>query len=1257
MHLLRIEQSGNLYESNEAVDLGQSPGRVVFLTAADTEINLLARAAEQSGRGGDALRLANILSLSHPYSVDLYIKETACHAKALVVRLLGGVSYWSYGIERLCSVAEERGIPLALLAGDGKDDPELARLSTVPQATLEELNAYLLAGGSDNASAFLDRIDDIIDGTSKALPPKPILGAGIYWRGEAETEAKVEAETDLAYLRGKWQEHNLNPVVALVFYRALRQAGDTEAIDALINALIAKGLAPLPIFVTSLKDSFSSSLTAELLKATDTSLILNTTSFATARPLSDISLDASCPEPFGAVDAPVLQVILSSATKESWQESSAGLNPRDLAMHIVLPEIDGRIATRAIGFKAPPKRHALTESMVTYLEAHQERADFVAELARRWVRLATKKRSEKKLGLIMANYPNKDGRLANGVGLDTPASIVEVLKHLKKEGYDTSSPDSSTELMASVLQAPTNKGIEGRKVEAWLERKKYDEYFAALPQNLRDAVTEQWGEPSADPMMDNKKGFALPIKFYGNIVVAVQPQRGYGIDPKATYHSPLLPPPHHYLAFYFWLRHVFDADAVIHLGKHGNLEWLPGKALALSENCFPDAILGAVPHFYPFIVNDPGEGAQAKRRSAAVILDHLTPPLTLAESHSAMAEIEALMDEYFEASGLDNRRSETLMEEILLTAERAKLSDDCGIEPSDSDDEKLLKLDNFICDLKMMQIRDGLHVFGVSPKGDLKADLLAAILRIPRGDGKGKGESILRSLAKDLKLEGFDPLTAELGKAWQGKKPNILKDLMDSPWRNEGDGVERLNALASSLIKGEISCDKNWHETRLILDETLPPLADAIKRCGADELRFLIKGLDGGYVPASPAGAPTRGRPEVLPTGRNFYSIDSRAVPTETAWRIGWNSANELLERHVQDHGNYPRGVVLSAWGTANMRTGGDDIAQALALMGVRPEWDTTSRRVVGFEILPQEILARPRVDVTLRCSGFFRDAFPQQIALIDKAARAVGALNEDKAHNPIAHRMKEEQSALEAKGLDKETAALRAGFRVFSAKPQSYGTGIQTLIDEGIWENREDFAEIFLGWGSYAYGAENEGTPAREQLNARLGSVDAIIHNQDNREHDLLDSDDYYQFAGGLSAAVFALSGGDVPVYMGDTSLAERPKIRLLSEEITRVVRGRVTNPKWISGVMRHGYKGAFEMAASLDYLFAFAATTRQVPSHLFDAVFEAWIENDEVHRFLKEANPHALKEMLERFEEAIERGLWQPRRNITIELLAPTA
>ena len=1248
MHLLAA-QPGGIADGQEAVDLGQSPGDIVILSAADSELSCLAQALAQQDDPFPSLRLANLMQLSHNLSVDVYVEAVLCHARIIVVRLLGGVAYWPYGIERIVTVARERGIHLALLPGDEQPDPELDALSTLPREACHRLWQYCLQGGVRNTVNLLAYAAELIGEPVPWREPEPLLAAGLYWPGCEQV--------DLGAITAEWQDDA--PVAALIFYRALLQAGNLAPVDDLIRALRARGVNALPLYVSSLKDALSAELVRRTLAEAPPDLVLNATAFAISKPG-----DARSETPFDAADCPILQVIFSGGTEAAWRQGTQGLSARDIAMNVALPEVDGRLLTRAVSFKAEARFDRRTETSLVRYESVPDRIAFVADLAAAWARLRQTPVAERRVAIVLANYPNRDGRIGNGVGLDTPAGVLNAMSAMASAGYWIEAlPEGGNALVRQLLDGPSNdhKRNPGRDAFEQIALSDYEIFFAALPQTLRRAVAARWGPPEGDPAFRpgavDCGGFALSVRRFGNVAVAVQPARGYNIDPKSSYHDPDLVPPHGYLAFYAWVRGQFDAHAVVHFGKHGNLEWLPGKALALSAECWPEAALGPMPHLYPFIVNDPGEGAQAKRRSQAVIIDHLTPPLTRAESYGPLRALEALVDEYYEAAGLDPRRLPPLAREILTLAEEAGLDRDLGLTHAADDGERLKQLDAYLCELKEMQIRDGLHVFGIAPEDQLLNDLLMALVRVPRANGEGRDASLLRALAADLKLVDFDPLDPDMAAPWTGERPQALAMCGADVWRTHGDTVERLELLSGDLIAGGLAPESEWPETRLVLDEIEYRLRPAVSGSGPAEIAGLLAGLDGRFVAPGPSGAPSRGRPEVLPTGRNFYSIDTRAVPTPVAWQLGWKSATLLLERYLQEHGEWPRAIALSAWGTANMRTGGDDIAQALALIGVRPRWDQGSGRVAGFEILPLEVLDRPRVDVTLRISGFFRDAFPAQIALFDSAVAAVAELDEPAAMNPLAARIKDDAARLRSNGADEATALRRARIRIFGAMPGAYGAGLQALIDERGWDNEDDLARAYVAWGGYAYGAGLEGAAEHRLFERRLTDVALVLHNQDNREHDLLDSDDYYQFEGGLTATVRVLSGQQPSVYHNDHSRPESPKIRTLEDEIARVVRARVVNPKWIAGVKRHGYKGAFEMAATVDYLFAFAATARVVKDHHFDLVFEAYLGDDETRTFLFENNPDAGREIAERLLEAQDRGLWRPRRNAVrdeLELLA---
>ncbi|MDX8351918.1 cobaltochelatase subunit CobN [Cognatiyoonia sp. IB215182] len=1213
MHLLAATP-GAIADGTEPVDLNQTPADVVIISAADTELAALSDARAEM-HNPPTLRLANMMHLTHPMSVDLHLDNCATKSRLVIARILGGAGYWKYGLTQYAARLHEAGVPFAALPGDDKPDPELRELSTVTPEDYDTLWSYLIEGGPQNSTNLLRYAQAMLQGGERPSAPAPLLRAGIYWPGAGIA--------DLDAAKAGWIEGA--PIIPIIFYRALVQGGGLNPINKLTRSLSRAGLNPLPIFVASLKDPVSTATLKTLFDAAPPDVILNCTAFAVGSPHDG---DDSPENPLIANHAPIFQVILSGAAEATWAEGQQGLTARDIAMNVALPEVDGRILSRAISFKSEAFFDEATECPIATYQARGDRIDFVSQLTKNWAALRRTAPAGKKVALILANYPNKDGRLANGVGLDTPAATLHVLNLLQAEGYAVNPPPDSAALMHKIMDGPTNWLTDRAEKEGGevLPLDTYRAHFEALPWDVKEQITTRWGQPDADPFLTDD-GFALSIHRFGNAVVGLQPARGYNIDPTDTYHSPDLVPPHNYLAFYFWLRHHWGADAIVHMGKHGNLEWLPGKAVALSETCWPEAVFGPTPHIYPFIVNDPGEGTQAKRRTSAVIIDHLTPPLTRAESYGPLRDLEALVDEYYEAAGVDPRRIGHLRKEILSLSEVTGLSKDAGF--TGDNDSDLGKLDAYLCELKEAQIRDGLHVFGQSPVGQQERDLAIALARVPRSDGKGANASLLRALAEDLDLS-IDPLDCDMA-APAAKKPDTLAD--GTVWRTNGDTVERLENLSQKLLR-----DGGWGDvgftpraSQAVLTEIRENILLTIKASGRSEGAALLTALAGHFVGPGPSGAPTRGRLDVLPTGRNFYSVDSRAVPTPTAWALGWKSANLLIDKHLQDHGDWPRTMLITAWGTANMRTGGDDIAQALALMGVKPTWDSANRRVTGFDILPQSVLGRPRVDVTLRISGFFRDAFPQLIALVDSAARAVQALDEPTDLNPAAARTKA--------GEDQT--------RVFGSKPGAYGAGLQALIDERLWSDKTDFAEAYLEWGSYAYGAGAEGRKARKAMEQRLSQTEAIVQNQDNREHDILDSDDYYQFEGGAAAAISTLQGQDRPIYHNDHSRPERPIIRTLDDEIGRVVRSRVVNPKWIDGVKRHGYKGAFEIAATVDYLFAFAATTGAVRYHHFDLVEEAFIKDDATRTFIDDANAPALREIAERLQEAIDRNLWVPKSN----------
>ena len=1255
MHLLSTRPGGHVEDGGQGiVRVAQTPGSIVVLSAADTTLSLLANAAARLGTDFPSVRLANLMWLRQPASLDMYVDDVLRHARVVVIDHLGSPSDWAYVVERVMALAQERGQWLAMFSGDAFEDMQLLLRSTAAHDDCRHLWRCLREGGPENAQAFFSLIGHSAFGLGER-PPMPVpLPSAVRYEPQA--------------LAGSAAWKPGAPVALLLFYRAHLLAGNTAVFDVMLTALATAGLNAVALAVDSLKNPDSYKAVQALVAEHAVAIVLNATNFAIA------SIDGSDQgnETAGkaatttlAGDAPVLQLITAGGSQDQWLADPHGLAPRDLAMQVVLPEVDGRILTRAISFKGMAWRCERTELDVVRYEAEPERMAFVAELARRWCVLRHKPNADKRIALILANYPIDDSRIANGVGLDTPASTVAVLQALQADGYTTGElPANGDALIAALLRGITNddSANDARPAAQTFALSDYLEDFDRLPEASRAAVNALWGEPQDTPTLRSGRFTIAGLRF-GHVFVGIQPARGRDIDLSATYHDADLVPPHHYLAFYFWLRRAFAVDAMVHVGTHGNLEWLPGKSVALSAACWPDAILGPLPHLYPFIVNDPGEGSQAKRRTQAVIIDHLMPAMTRAETYGPLLQIERQMDEYYEALSLDPRRARRLRDDIVERTLHEGLSAELGIaQPTDdSASDTLLKgLDAYLCEIKESQIRDGLHTLGSSPQGRQRIDTLVALARFSAGTVPGQ-KSLLVALSQDLGLEGvngFSVLGPDWAAAWEGPRPPVLQEMSNDAWRHAGHARERLELLAARLVAEHVvveSADaasaKNvfdvtaWPQAAPVLQRLREVLRPRLDACGPQEMLHLLRGLDGRFIPPGPSGAPSRGRPDVLPTGRNFYSVDTRAVPTPTAYVMGAAAAERLVERHLQDHGTMPGEVGLSVWGTSTMRTGGEDVAQAFALLGVRPKWADGSSRVVDIEVLPMAIRHRPRVDVTLRVSGFFRDAFPNVIDLFDTAVRAVAAISEDDEPddvNPIRGRVQREAATAVAAGQAAEDAQRQVTWRVFGPRPGGYGVGVQEVLDSGDWTDGADIAKAYIQAGAYAYGQGEHGVAALQPFEQRLAQLDAVLHNQDNREHDVLDSSDHAQFQGGMAAAVQHLYGAPAALYHGDFSVPGSPRIRTLREEVARVVRSRAVNPKWLEGVRRHGYKGASEIAITVDNLFAYSATTGVVSDHQYALVAEAYVHNDTTREFLQQHNPLALRGIGERLLEAMQRGLW---------------
>ena len=1248
-----------------------------LLSHADTDLLNLRAAKETLPDDFGPVTGALLGGIRNDAQMTALLQGDVGKAEVVIARLHGKFSTIP-GMERLLAHARKAGQTLLFISGANEPDPELARLSLAPAHTLDTALAYLAASGWQNTRELLLSLSDTLRMTGYgANPPLALPEHGIY-HPQLPENATLE----------DWERFRdpQRPAVGLLFYRAHALSGNTAFIDTLIETLDEAGADALPVFTTSLKDvdAAGDPKAFALLRPAD--VLISTLSFAMGEVnAGGITAAGENVSALARLGAPVEQGITLGGGRGPWETSARGLNPLDTAMNVAIPEFDGRIISVPFAFKEQ-------DGEVRRQVADPERTERLAGIALRLARLRHRPNFEKRLAFVFTNSTSKASQVGNAVGLDSAASLLRVLNALKAEGYDVGElPESSDELMHELIERSNYDQTvmtpgQLAKAAVRIPAAQYGVWFTELPASQQRRMKEQWGEAPGKAYVHEGR-ICLAGMTFGKVFVALQPPRGYGMDADAIYHTPDLPPTHHYHALYRWLREPqvlggFGADAMIHLGKHGTLEWLPGKGVGLSEKCFPDSLLGDLPLFYPFVINDPGEGTQAKRRAHATILDHLPPPLTRADTYGPLAELAALVDEYYQLELLDPSKLPLLQGQIWELVQQTNLGTDLGTmlrrdhgdhvhewdetetedgipttiaEMSGPDVAHLLEdIDGYLCELGAAQIRDGLHTLGQPPQGEQLPEMLRALTRLANAGVPGLHAGLAGVLGLDLQALLDTP-------GQRREADTVLNNLAGRPVLTNGDALELLDELSLHLyqtlqerqfnpaaLPEVLALTLGVRDSYGTLPHTLEyachELNPNLGRTN-EEIEHLLAGLSGRYVPAGPSGAPSRGQAHILPTGRNFYAVDPRAVPSQVAWTVGQNLAREVLERHLKEtEGQYPEHVAISVWGTSNMRTQGDDLAEVFALLGVKPVWHPQSRRLEDVKLVPLDELGRPRIDVTVRISGFFRDAFPHLIALLDEAFTLTMHADEDPEHNfPRKHYLAELKGRLA--DLPPEEAEARAMYRVFGSAPGTYGAGILDLIQEGNWQTDADFAKVFVNWGGYAYTAAEAGTDAREDFRARLSQTQLVLHNQDNREHDIFDSDDYLQFFGGMMASVRHLSGVQPRGYFGDSANPERARVRDLKEEALRVYRSRVVNPRWLSGIRRHGYKGGLEQTATVDYLFGFDATADLAHDFMYEGVAQAYALDRENQEFLKQSNPWALNAIATRLLEAEGRGMWQPQ------------
>ena len=1165
-----------------------------------------------------------------------------------VIRLLGGRATWPDGLARVLG----SGVPTVVLGGESSPDAELMAASTVPAGVAQESLSYLVEGGPQNLGQLASFLSDTVLRTGEGfLAPVSMPEVG------------VRSGASLPAADGR-------PRVGVIYYRAHELSGNTQFIDDLVAGLDDVGAQPVPVFCASLRGLDSRDHPVlQLLDGCD-ALVVTVLAAGGLVPAEASAGGDEGSWTIGALeelDIPILQGICLTTSHADWTASSS-MTPMDAAMQVAIPEFDGRIISVPFSFKELGSDDI--DGLPRYV-ADPERVRRLAGIALRQARLRHVPAASKRIAITLSSYPTKHARVGNAVGLDTPASALRLLNALSASGVDVGGPvPQDPDALIHQLIAAGGHDVEWlteaqlSAAPARVPLKDYLRHFEALPETLQAQIREHWGEPPGSLYIDGTD-IVLAGLLLGNIALMIQPPRGFGENPIAIYHDPFLPPSHHYLAAYRWLAAApseggFGADAVVHLGKHGTLEWLPGKGLGSSPECAPDAVLGDLPLVYPFIVNDPGEGTQAKRRAHAVVVDHLIPPMARADTYGDMARLEQLLDEYATLAALDPAKIPTVRAQIWELVLSAQLHHDLNAQEMPDEtgfDDFVLHLDGYLCEIKDVQIRDGLHILGDAPQGEARVNLVLAILRSAQLFGGSFSVLGLRSvLASEFDLSEADLLT-EPGRA-APERPE-LGELIDGPSVSGSDVLDLIEGLARRIVLGMETLGWRSEDVGRVVAEVLggpAPAVEAVVRFAVeevvprlaattDEIDRTVGALDGRFVPPGPSGSPTRGLVSVLPTGRNFYSVDPKAIPSRNAYDVGVALADSLIARHLSDTGEYPASVGLTVWGTSAMRTQGDDIAEVLALLGCRPVWDDASRRVTGFEILSLAELGRPRIDVTVRISGFFRDAFSHVISLLDDAVTAVAALDEPAEQNYVRAHV--------ASDLVEHGDERRATLRIFGSKPGAYGAGLLPLIDAGNWQSNADLAEVYAVWGGYAYGRGVSGIAARVDMERSFTRISVAAKNADTREHDIVDSDDYFQYHGGMVAMVRHLTGQAPAAYIGDSAVPSAVKTRSLAEETQRVFRSRVVNPKWITAMQRHGYKGAFELAATVDYLFGYDATAGVVQDWMYEQLAKSYVFDQDVREFMERSNPWALRGITERLLEAADRGMWAKPEQETLDRL----
>ncbi|HIU63576.1 MAG TPA: cobaltochelatase subunit CobN [Candidatus Avacidaminococcus intestinavium] len=1072
-----------------------------------------------------------------------------------------------------------------------------------------------------------------------------------FWSGIYHPKA-ADAYIDLEqYLQEFTDPHK--PYVGILFYRDEWIWGDTEYQKILIEELEQQGLNVICVFSNGMpiKEMGMPSLDEVFTKyfrkdnKTLISTLINCVKFSltTSRSLDPVTLQT--------LNVPVLQAYTLLSEYDVWKNNLEGMNAIEISISVTLPEFDGVLHSLPIANKIK-----LEDEDIRYIPIN-ERIVQLAKKAKKWSILGKKANKDKKVAIIFHNYPPRNSNIGSAVGLDTIESMRSFLKMMKDAGYkvDDIPPDGKTFINELTSNATNDVALLNDKQiaeAAKLSSAQYKNFFTSLPLNVQEQMRKDWGEAPGS-VMNYDGDLLVPGMHNGNVFITVQPPRGFGEDPDKIYHSPFCAPTHQYLAFYYWLREIWQADVVIHVGTHGSLEWLPGKNAGLSNACYPDIALGDLPNLYIYLITITGEGIQAKRRGAACLFDHLPPPQSRAGVYDELEELEKLMDEYAHFVVTQPENTSKVQDLLLEKVKEANLEKEVVWLDEEPFADYAQKLHVYITDLKNMQVRTGLHILGQPPCGEQQIDYLNLLTRLSNGDVPGM--PVVLALRYGLDYYTLLENSGIYSEKWQKTYGALVDEIGDTCFtivdklKQADFQVEKIDTILNAL---ELELNEELYDELKAVCQYICKTVYPKLMLTTQETSNLLRGLNAEFIEPGPSGAPSSGGVDLLPTGRNFFGIDPRNLPTQAAWEIGKNLGDQVIERYIEEEGRYPESVGIVLWSGSNMRSHGQCLAEFLYLLGVRPIWQRGSLRVLGVEPIPLAELRRPRIDVTARISGLFRDAMPSAIQLLDKAVLCVAGLDEAPEDNYIRKHLLVESAELMDEGLSEEDAWRQAAFRIYGDEQGVYGAGVAALLEAKNWENIDDLADVYVRWGCHAYGGKIKGKCLPEQFRKRMGSLDVTVKNEDNHETNMLSSDDYNAYHGGMIAAVRSIKGSAPRSYCGDSTDRSKVKMYSVQEQTKRIFRSEAINPKFIEGMMKHGYKGALDLANYLAHSFQWDATSNVMEDWMYEKFAEKYAFDPKVQDWMKDVNPWALQRIAETLLEAEQRGFWQAKPETKEEL-----